>query len=67
MAEVCLDQAVQSAARARAKGKRIGRPAIGEELQQQLVERVAEFGAYAAAKELGVDRKTAMKYHRNNL
>jgi hypothetical protein len=49
-------------ARATAKGKRIGRPAMGEELRQQLAERVAEVGAYAAAKELGVDRKTAMKY-----
>ena len=48
--------------RARARGKRIGRPAIGEDLRQQLAARVTEVGAYAAAKELGVDRKTAMKY-----
>ena len=48
--------------RASAKGKRIGRPAIGEDLRQQLVARVAEIGAYQAAKDLGVDRKTAMKY-----
>ena len=54
-------------ARARAKGKRIGRPAIDAQLRQQSVARVAEVGAYAAAKALGVDRKTAMKYHRNNL
>jgi len=54
-------------ARARAKGKHIGRPAIGEELRLKIAVRVAEVGAYAAAKELGVDRKTAMKYHRNNL
>ena len=49
-------------ARARAKGKRIGRPAIDAQLRQQLVARAAEVGAYAAAKELGVDRKTAAKY-----
>ena len=49
-------------ARASAKGKRIGRPAIGEDLRQQLAARVAEIGAYQAAKDLGVDRKTAMKY-----
>jgi DNA invertase Pin-like site-specific DNA recombinase len=49
-------------ARARAKGKRIGRPAIDADLRQQLASRVAEVGVYAAAKELGVDRKTAMKY-----
>jgi DNA invertase Pin-like site-specific DNA recombinase len=54
-------------ARARAKGKHIDRPAIDAELRQRLASRVAEVGAYAAAKELGVDRKTAMKYHRNNL
>jgi hypothetical protein len=48
--------------RARAKGKRIGRPAIDAELRQRLASRVAEVGAYAAAKQLGVDRKTAMKY-----
>jgi DNA invertase Pin-like site-specific DNA recombinase len=49
-------------ARARAKGKHIGRPALDADLRQQLAVRVAEVGAYAAAKELGVDRKTAMKY-----
>jgi DNA invertase Pin-like site-specific DNA recombinase len=49
-------------ARARAQGKKIGRPAISAELRQRLASRVAEVGAYAAATELGVDRKTAMKY-----
>jgi DNA invertase Pin-like site-specific DNA recombinase len=49
-------------ARAKANGKRIGRPAISEELRQKIAERVAEVGAYAAAKELGVDRKTVTKY-----
>ena len=47
---------------ARAKGKRIGRPAIDADLREQLAVRVAEVGAYQAARELGVDRKTAMKY-----
>ena len=49
-------------ARARAKGKRIGRPAIDADLREQLAVRVAEVGAYQAERELGVDRKTAMKY-----
>src|SRR6266508_5084480 len=35
-------------ARARAKGKRIGRPAITEELRLKIATRVAEVGAYAA-------------------
>jgi DNA invertase Pin-like site-specific DNA recombinase len=39
-------------ARARAKGKRIGRPAIDTQLRQQLVARVAEVGAYVPLKNL---------------
>ena len=39
-------------ARARAKGKRIGRPTISPELQQRIADRSAEVDAYAAAKEL---------------
>ena len=53
--------------RAIAKGRKLGRPAMSLELQLKIARRVNEIGAYAAAKELGVDRKTAMKYHRNNL
>jgi hypothetical protein len=49
-------------ARTRAKGKKIGRPAIGRELQQRIADRAAEVGADAAAKELRIDRKTAIKY-----
>jgi len=49
-------------ARARAKGKHIGRPAIGEELRLKIAVRVAEVGAYQAAKEFNVDPKTAAKY-----
>jgi DNA invertase Pin-like site-specific DNA recombinase len=50
-------------ARARAKGKRIGRPALSPELRRQIAERVAEgASAYAVAKELGIDRHTVMKY-----
>ena len=49
-------------ARERAKGKRIGRAAISPELQQRIADRSAEVGAHAAAKELGIDPKTAMKH-----
>jgi len=49
-------------ARAKAKGKHIGRPAISEELRSKFESRVAAVGVYAAAKELGVDRKTVTKY-----
>ena len=49
-------------ARARAKGKRIGRPTISPELRLRIAERSAEVGPYAAAKELGIDRKTVIKY-----
>ena len=49
-------------AKARAKGKRIGRPPVETNLRSKIASRVAEVGAYQAAKELGVDRKTAMKY-----
>jgi DNA invertase Pin-like site-specific DNA recombinase len=49
-------------ARARLKGRRIGRPALAEDLRSKLAARVAEVGAYQAAKEFKIDRKTAMKY-----
>jgi len=53
-------------ARARANGKRIGRPALSEELRAKIAIRVAAVGTYTAARELGIDPKTVMKYHRNN-
>ena len=50
-------------ARAKAKGKRIGRPTLGAEIGRQIADRVAAGATpYAAAKALGVDRKTAAKY-----
>src|SRR5712675_1141147 len=43
--------------RARAQGKRIGRPAISHRLKQQITERMAAGEtAYRVAKELGIDR-----------
>src|SRR5262249_29631945 len=49
-------------ARARAKGIRIGRPTLSKDLRSKIVKRVSEVGVYQAARELGVDVKTAMKY-----
>jgi DNA invertase Pin-like site-specific DNA recombinase len=50
-------------ARAKAQGKRVGRPAIPLRLKQQIAERIAAGEtAYAVAKILGIDRHTAAKY-----
>src|SRR5262249_15764289 len=50
-------------ARARAQGKRIGRPSIAPKLRQQIAERIAAGQTpYAVAKALGIDRHTAAKY-----
>src|SRR4029453_1166447 len=50
-------------ARARAQGKRIGRPSIAPKLRQQIAERIAAGETpYAVAKALGIDRHTAAKY-----
>jgi DNA invertase Pin-like site-specific DNA recombinase len=50
-------------ARARAQGKRLGRPAISLKLKAQIAERIAAGEtAYAVAKALGIDRHTAQKY-----
>ena len=49
--------------RARARGKAIGRARLDAELRRQLTDRLAKGDtAYAAAKALGIDRKTAAKY-----
>jgi DNA invertase Pin-like site-specific DNA recombinase len=49
--------------RARAAGKRIGRPKIDIELRRKIAQRLAEGDtAYAAAKALGIARKTVLKY-----
>ena len=50
-------------ARAKADGKRIGRPAISLKLKHQIAKRIAAGeSAYAVAKDLGIDRHTAQKY-----
>src|SRR5262245_7024365 len=50
-------------ARARAQGKRIGRPAISRKLREQIAGRIAAGETpYAVAKALGIDRHTAAKY-----
>ena len=50
-------------ARAKAKGKRIGRPRLDAELRRQITECLSNGDtAYGAAKALGIDRKTAAKY-----
>jgi DNA invertase Pin-like site-specific DNA recombinase len=50
-------------ARARAQGKRIGRPTLGPELQRKIAKRLsAGLSAYAVARELGIDAHTVAKY-----
>jgi DNA invertase Pin-like site-specific DNA recombinase len=50
-------------ARARAKGLKIGRPKLGLDLRQKIVERASKGETpYAIAKALGIDRHTAAKY-----
>ena len=50
-------------ARAKAQGKRIGRPSIPHKLREKIAERIAAGEtAYAVAKALGIDRHTAAKY-----
>src|SRR5258707_10881620 len=50
-------------ARAKAQGKRIGRPSIAAKLRRQIAERIAAGQTpYAVAKALGIDRHTAAKY-----
>ena len=54
-------------ARARAQGKRIGRPAIPHKLREKIAERVAAGDtAYRIAKDLGIDQHTAAKYAATN-
>src|SRR5262245_26182902 len=50
-------------ARARAQGKRIGRPALNPALQQKIAKQLkAGLSAYAVAKQLGIDAHTVAKY-----
>jgi DNA invertase Pin-like site-specific DNA recombinase len=49
--------------RARAQGKRIGRPALKPELQQKIAKQLeAGLSAYAVAKQLGINAHTVAKY-----
>jgi DNA invertase Pin-like site-specific DNA recombinase len=50
-------------ARAKAKGIKIGRPRLGIELRQKIVQRAAKGDTpYSIAKALGIDKHTAAKY-----
>jgi DNA invertase Pin-like site-specific DNA recombinase len=50
-------------ARAKAQGKRIGRPTISRKTQERIAQRIAAGETpYRVAKDLGVDRHTAAKY-----
>jgi DNA invertase Pin-like site-specific DNA recombinase len=50
-------------ARARAQGKRIGRPTLAPALQQKIAKQLGEgLSAYAVAKQLGIDAHTVAKY-----
>ena len=50
-------------ARARAQGKRIGRPALDPALRQKIAKQLgAGLSAYAVAKQLGIDAHTVAKY-----
>ena len=50
-------------ARAKAKGIKVGRPRLGIEVRQKIIQRAAKGEApYAIAKALGIDRHTAARY-----
>jgi DNA invertase Pin-like site-specific DNA recombinase len=49
-------------ARARAKGKRIGRPPVDDHRTLEIATLVAAVGVAEAARSLKIDPKTAMKY-----
>jgi DNA invertase Pin-like site-specific DNA recombinase len=50
-------------ARAKAQGKRVGRPVLDQRLRNQIAVRLSEgASAYRVAKELGIDRHTVVKY-----
>jgi DNA invertase Pin-like site-specific DNA recombinase len=64
-AQKISDRTKAGMARAKAKGSRIGRPAIKREMRQQILDRSAKGETpYAIAKALGCDRHTARKYAR---
>jgi DNA invertase Pin-like site-specific DNA recombinase len=50
-------------ARARAQGKRIGRPTLAPAVQQKIAKQLGKgLSAYAVAKQLGIDAHTVAKY-----
>jgi putative DNA-invertase from lambdoid prophage Rac len=62
-AQKISDRTKAGMARARAQGVKIGRPRIGIEIRQRIVQRAAKGETpYAIAKALGIDRHTAAKY-----
>ena len=57
------DRTKAGMARAKAKGIKVGRPRLGMEIRQKIVQRAARGETpYSIAKSLGIDRHTAMKY-----
>jgi DNA invertase Pin-like site-specific DNA recombinase len=62
-AQKLSDRTKAGMARAKAKGSRIGRPAIDAQLRQKIAQRAANGEtAYSIAKALDIDRHTAAKY-----
>jgi DNA invertase Pin-like site-specific DNA recombinase len=62
-AQKISDRTKAGMARAKAKGVKIGRPRLGIELRQKIVQRAAKGETpYAVAKALGIDRHTVVKY-----
>jgi hypothetical protein len=52
-------------AKAKASGKHIGRPSLSPKIRERIAERIAAGETpYRIAKDLGIDRNTAMKYAR---
>jgi len=55
--------------RVRAQGKHLGRPPLDHELQQRITKRLRDIPRptpYRIARDLGIDRKTVVKYFRNS-
>ena len=62
-AQKISDRTKAGMARAKAQGKRIGRPALAIELRRKIAGRLAEGSSlYQIAKDLSIDRKSAAKY-----
>ena len=62
-AQKVSDRTKAGMARAKANGIKIGRPKLGIEIRQKIVQRAKKGETpYAIAKALGIDRHTAAKY-----